>query len=277
MFSLGGRDAIAETGVLPFFRTLAPGDQGEDVLELKQILAASGDYPGTMDNYFSQQTQFALAQWQAQHHYPNSTPANPESVTVSLEQGTGYKVGTQNAAGLIIGPPSAQTTSLHASGSASGRPQASLASYRAEIPHDVPPGLTIQSVDSQVPQGQPAAFVITATTASTSALTVNLTSSGTAGSNDIVTPPATATLPANATQATVEVQTRSNNTVEQEPTIVLSIASGTGYTVGSPSSAQTTITNNNVPAITISGGTTVSPGGSATLTVTANQAPLVNT
>ena len=152
MFSLGGRDAIAETGALPFFRTLAPGDQGEDVLELKRILAASGDYPGSMDNYFSQQTQFALAQWQAQHHYPNSTPANPESVTVSLEQGTGYKVGTQNAAGLIIGPPSAQTTSFDPA----HRPRATLASYRAEIPHDVPPGLTIQSVDNQVPQGQPA-------------------------------------------------------------------------------------------------------------------------
>ena len=69
------------------------------MLELKQILAAAGDDPGTMDNYFSQQTQFALAQWQAQHHYPNATPANPESVTVSLQQGTGYKVGTQSAAG----------------------------------------------------------------------------------------------------------------------------------------------------------------------------------
>ena len=119
--------------------------------------------------------------------------------------------------------------------------------------------------------------MITATTAPTSALTVNLTSSGTAGSNDIVTPPATATLPAGAMQTTVEVQTRSNNTVEQEPTVVLSIATGTGYTVGSPSSAQTTITNNNVPAVTISGGTTVSPGGSTTLTVTANQGPLQDT
>jgi len=45
--------------------------------QLKQILAGSGDYPGAMDNQFTQQTQFALAQWQAQHHYPNSTPASP--------------------------------------------------------------------------------------------------------------------------------------------------------------------------------------------------------
>ena len=98
---------------MPFFRSLGPGDQGEDVLQLKQILAAAGDYPGPMNNYFNQQTQFALAQWQAQHHYPNSTPANPESVTVSLEQGTGYKLGAQDSAGLIIGPPAAQTTASH--------------------------------------------------------------------------------------------------------------------------------------------------------------------
>jgi hypothetical protein len=269
LFSLGGRDAITEPGALPFFRSLAPGDQGVDVLELKQILASAGDDPGTMDNYFSQQTQFALAQWQAQHHYPNATPANPESVTVSLAQGTGYKVGTQSAAGLIIGPPAAQTTSAVSGG---GSTKATLDAYRPFLPH-VTPGITIQSVDNQVPQGQPATFVVSADSASASALTINLTAGGTAGSNDIVTPPTTATIAAGATQTTFQVQTRSNNVVEAEPTIIMSVAAGTGYAVGSPSSAQTTITNTNVPALTITGGTTVSPGGTATLTVSANQAP----
>ena len=143
MFSLNGRDAIAEPGALPFFRSLAPGDQGEDVLELKQILAASGDDPGTMDNYFSQQTQFALAQWQAQHHYPNSTPANPESATVSLEQGTGYKLGPQNTAGLIIGPPPAQTTSFSRQRRRPGRPLSTTPRRR---------DITIQSVDNSSPR-----------------------------------------------------------------------------------------------------------------------------
>ena len=96
---------------MPFFRSLAPGDQGDDVLQLKQILAAAGDDPGPMNNLFTQQTQFALAQWQAQHHYPNSTPANPESVTVSLAAGhRATSSGTPDSAGLIIGPPAAQTT-----------------------------------------------------------------------------------------------------------------------------------------------------------------------
>ena len=34
------------TGPSPFFRSLVPGDQGDDVVQLKQILAAAGDYPG---------------------------------------------------------------------------------------------------------------------------------------------------------------------------------------------------------------------------------------
>ena len=80
-------------GTVPFFRSLAPGDQGDDVLQLKQILAAAGDYPGPINNLYTEQTQFALAQWQAQHHYPNSTPATPESVTVSLAAGIGLQAG----------------------------------------------------------------------------------------------------------------------------------------------------------------------------------------
>jgi hypothetical protein len=85
------------------------------------------------------------------------------------------------------------------------------------------------------------------------------------------------TLPANQTSTTVTVQTRVNTLVEQEPTIVMSIATGTDYSVGSPGSAQTTITNNNVVQLQISGGTTISPGARAALTITANQAPLQNT
>lgn len=57
----------------------------------------------------------------------------------------------------------------------------------------------------------------------------------------------------------------------------MALAGGTGYVVGSPSSAQTTIQNGVVPTLQISGSTTVSPGRSATLTITANQAPLQNT
>ncbi|HMD46082.1 MAG TPA: Calx-beta domain-containing protein [Acidimicrobiales bacterium] len=273
MFAITGRDAIAENGAVPFFRPLAPGDQGDDVLQLKQILAAAGDDPGPMDNYFSQQTQFALAQWQAQHHYPNSTPATPESVTVSLEQGTGYKLGFQASAGLVIGPPAgAATTSVSTGG------HAGLGTLTAVVRPMIPgPTLTIQSVNDTVVQGSPATFVITASQSSSSDITVNLTPGGTATSDDVVTPPTSAVLLAGTTSTSVTVQTRVNSAVEPDATIVLSIAAGSGYTVGSPGSAQTTIKNTNVPQVQISGATTISPGGSATLTVTANTAPLQDT
>ena len=50
MFSLNGRNAIAESGTLPFFRSLVPGDSGADVVQLKQILNAAGDYAGPSTN-----------------------------------------------------------------------------------------------------------------------------------------------------------------------------------------------------------------------------------
>lgn len=269
MFALNGRDAIAESGTVPFFRSLAPGDEGADVLQLKQILLAAGDDPGPMTKLFTEQTQFALAQWQAQHDYPSATPASPQSVTVTLQQGNGYALGSQVSAGLIIGAPAAQTAAL----SARAGP-AILADLQAQPACTNTPSLTIQSVDDNVPQGAPISFVISASAAPTCPLTVNLTAGGTATSEDIVTPPSSTTLAAGATSVTVTVQTRVNKLVEPPPSVTMTIESGSGYSVGTPASAETTITNNNVPTLQILGGTTVAPGADTTLTITADQAPL---
>ena len=67
-----------------------------------------------MTDLYTEQTQFALAQWQAQRGYPNSTPASPQSVTVTLAQGTGYKLGDDMSAGLIIGPPAPSAATFSA-------------------------------------------------------------------------------------------------------------------------------------------------------------------
>jgi hypothetical protein len=270
MFALGGRNAVAEPGTLPFFRALVPGDSGPDVLELEQILAAAGDYPGTVDDAFTEQTQFALAQWQAQQGYPNSTPAVPESATVSLEQGTGYQLGTQDSAPLTIGPPAAQTTA-HRTGAASAD------TLDADTAHVDGPVLTIESVATQVDQGQSAGFVIVASQAPSSPVTVDLTSGGTATGQNVVTPPTQVVLAAGATETSVTVQTRVDPTIAPDTVLTLSVADGTGYTVGSPATASTTIHNTNVPTLSITGGTTVAGGGAATLTITADQAPVQTT
>ncbi len=272
MFALNGRAAVAETGTVAFFRSLAVGDEGADVLQLKQILAAAGDDPGPMTPLFTEQTQFALAQWQAAHGYPNVTPATPQSVTVSLQQGTGYKLGTQVSAGLIIGPPAALTSQRTTT---SARRGVVLAGDLTRLTPG--PTVTIQSVADQVTEGQPATFVLSASPAPTSDLTIDLAASGTADSQDVVTPPTQVTLPAGQSSTEVSVQTRVDTLVKPTKSLTLTVGASPDYVVGSPSSATTDIANNNVPTLTITGGATVQPGGSVTLTVTASQAPLVDT
>lgn len=272
LFALNGRDAIAEPGATPFFRALGLGDTGDDVLQLKQILAAAGDYPGSLaDNRFTEQTQFALAQWQAQHHYPNAAPATTQTVNVALQPGPGYQVGAQASAGLTIGPPAPGGTTAAWQGPSG--PGATLAVYA----HDVGPVLTIQSVSDKVSQGQTAAFVVTASSAPAGALTVNLGYGGTAGPSTVVTPPPSITLPAGVTSVPLQVQTRATTAVGPSTTLVVSLAAGTGYSVGTPGSAQTVIADPNVPQLQITGGDTVAPGDTAALTITADQAPVADT
>ena len=61
-----------------------------------------------------------------------------------------------------------------------------------------------------------------------------------------MTPPPSATLPAGATSVSVPVQTRSTTTLASNPVVTITIAAGSGYSVGSPASASTTIENTNV-------------------------------
>ncbi|HWS47131.1 MAG TPA: Calx-beta domain-containing protein [Acidimicrobiia bacterium] len=270
MFSLNGRDAIAEHGDVPFFRSLTVGDRGDDVLQLKQILASAGYDPGPMDTVFTEQTRFALAQWQAQYHYPGATTITPQAATVSLTQSASYKVGPQGSVGIIIPGSGGRAASA-------GGATAVLSAFHPDAAAAPMPSLRVQSVNAVVSEGTPATFLITASAASGSDITVDLNWGGTATSNDVVTPPSTATLLANTTTVSVAVPTRLDNVVKPTKTLTVSLGASASYSVGAPSSAQTSITNLNVPAVHISGGTTLSPGGSATLTVTADQAPVHDT
>ena len=145
-------------------------------------------------------------------------------MTVSLTQGAGYKLGAQTAAGLMIGPPPGQTT-------ASTTGQVHHGVLTALRPHVTTPELQIQSVDADVSEGTPASFVITASVASIADVTVNLDSGGTANNNDIVAPPSSVVLPANATTVTVSVPTRVDNVVKPSKTLILSLAPrNVGYT-----------------------------------------------
>ena len=177
LFAIDGRDAIAEPGSVRFFRPLGVGDRGDDVLQLKRILAAAGDNPGPMNTVFTEQTRFALAQWQAQHHYPGATPVSPQSVTVSLAQGSGYTLGKQNGGRARSSEPAAREQRRQRRAS----PHCGvLTALRSQVTALATPVLRIQSTNAVVSEGTPATFVITASESSATDITVNLTRGGTA-------------------------------------------------------------------------------------------------
>ena len=89
---------------------------------------------------------------------------------------------------------------------------------------------------------------------------VNITTSGTATSGiDYGGGVATVNIPASATTATITINPSVDGLVEADETVILTVAAGTGYTVGAPASATGTILNDDVPTATI----TVSPASVA--------------
>jgi len=81
---------------------------------------------------------------------------------------------------------------------------------------------------------------------------VNLTTGGTATSGvDYTGGVATVSIPSGATTATVTINPTADATVEANETVILTVAAGSGYTVGAPASATGTILNDDVPSASI--------------------------
>lgn len=82
---------------------------------------------------------------------------------------------------------------------------------------------------------------------------VNITTTGTAtAGTDYTGSVATVTIPAGATTAAIVIDPSVDGTVEPNETVILTVAAGTGYTVGAPASATGTILNDDVPSATVS-------------------------
>lgn len=138
-------------------------------------------------------------------------PELPESVIVTVEPGSLYKVGTANSATVTITDPTVPSVSV----------TASIASTT---------------------EGNQAEFAFTRTGASTSELVVGLIISGTAvPGTDYTALPLTVTIPANVTTVTLPVVTLDDNSIEVDETIIVTVAPGTNYLVGTPSTATVTI------------------------------------
>jgi peptidoglycan hydrolase-like protein with peptidoglycan-binding domain len=60
LLEIAGRPVIGLAGVLPMYRSLAPGSKGPDVLQLEQTLDRLGFDPGTVDSKYDSNTAHAV-------------------------------------------------------------------------------------------------------------------------------------------------------------------------------------------------------------------------
>ena len=114
----------------------------------------------------------------------------------------------------------------------------------AAVVAPVVPVLTISASATSITEGTAATFTITATPAPTTALTVNVSITET-GNTLSGTPPSTVTISTN--QTTLTVATNDDNVDEEASAITAALQAGTGYTVGTPSSASVTVDDNDLP------------------------------
>lgn len=123
-------------------------------------------------------------------------------------------------------------------------------------------------------------YTVTSSIPAPANIVVNFTTGGTAvaGSDYIASAATSITILAGATTGIVELDPTGDTTVEADETAILTLAAGTGYTIGTPSSATGTITNDDLPvaSIAVTPASVLEDGaGDLTYTVTLSQAPVV--
>ncbi len=144
-----------------------------------------------------------------------------------------------------------------------------------------PPSVSIAVAPASVSEDGATNLVYTVTRSLnlSSPTVVNITTGGTATSGtDYTGGVATVSIPAGATTATITINPTADAGFEADETVILTVAAGSGYTVGAPASATGTILNDDVLSASITvAPASVSEDGAANLvyTVTLSQAPLV--
>ncbi|WP_267112368.1 putative Ig domain-containing protein [Xanthomonas sacchari] len=153
----------------------------------------------------------------------DTTVEPDETVIFQVANGTGYSIGN---------PSSATATIVN-----DDYPSASIAVSPASVAEDGSANLV---------------YTVTLSQASPSALSIGFSVGGTATSGtDYAAVNSPLVIAAGQTSGTITVDPTPDTTVEPDETVVISLNAGSGYTVGSPSSATGTILNDDV-VVTIS-------------------------
>ncbi|TRU54757.1 MAG: calcium-binding protein, partial [Microcystis aeruginosa Ma_QC_Ch_20071001_S25] len=162
-----------------------------------------------------------------------------ETVALTLATGTGYTVGTPNTATGTINNDDTSVT---------------LAVSPSSVTEDGTTNLV---------------YTFTRSGVTTNALTVNYTVEGTAtNGSDYTSIPTSVTFAANSETATVIVDPTADTTVENNETVALTLATGTGYTVGTTTPVTGTITNDDTSVTLAVSPTSVTEDGTTNLVYT---------
>ena len=172
----------------------------------------------------------------------DTTVESPETVTVTLRESTRYTIGTASTATVTI------------------------------TDNDVLSTVTIAANDAAAGEASNTGqFTVTRTGGTTTALTVTYALGGTAtiGSDYSAAPSSPLTIPIGVTSATITVTPIDDSVVESAETVVATLLTGTGYTVGTPNSASVTIADDE-PVVTIDAtdDAAAEPSETGTFTVT---------
>jgi Ca2+-binding RTX toxin-like protein len=173
----------------------------------------------------------------------DTTVESDETVALTLATGTGYTVGTTTAATGTIANDDVTLPSI------------TLAVSPSSVTEDGTTNLV---------------YTFTRSGVTTNPLTVNYTIGGTAtNGTDYTSIPTSVTFAANSATATVIVDPTADTTVEPDETVALTLATGTGYTVGTPNTVTGTIANVTLPSITLAvSPSSVTEDGTANLVYT---------
>ncbi len=163
-----------------------------------------------------------------------------ETVTVTLQAGTGYAIGAPNAgSGTIL--------------DAQGEPMASIANATA------------------MPEGDTLSYEVTLSGASVTNTVVSFSLGGTATAGDdyTVPNPLSVTIPAGSTSAVISVATLTDTLYEGAETVTVTLQAGTGYSVGTPETGSGTIIDAQAaPSVSIADAMAMTEGGTLSYAVT---------
>jgi hypothetical protein len=156
----------------------------------------------------------------------DSVAEGDETVTLTLTVGSGYVIGTPGVATVTIADNEVLT---------------------AEVTVTAPN-------PSAAEQGQePGKFSVARTAPTNADLIVNCTIGGSASSpaDYTISPTCPVTIPAGSSSITITVTPVDDNIPEGDETVTLTLAAGSGYTIGAPGSAGITIADNDATTLTV--------------------------